>query len=157
MIKAVTSESHLGADLRKLGLDSEVVDRSTINDTFLLAWLGFSCDGSKIEIVVLNVWLLLSFTFTVCTCIGCVFNNTTLRRKTVQHIKKQKLSWNLIKNVILKWEGMPYKIKFHTHFYKNTLHNFSIQINFNNKHKKIFNLNFHKNVQMVSALRKFTN
>ena len=55
MIKAVTSESHLGADLRKLGLDSEVVDRSTINDTFLLAWLGFSCDGSKIEIVVLNV------------------------------------------------------------------------------------------------------
>lgn len=55
MIKAVTSESHLGADLRKLGLDSEVVDRSTINDTFLLAWLGFSFDGSKIEIVVLNV------------------------------------------------------------------------------------------------------
>lgn len=54
-MKALMSESHLGADLRKLGLDSEVVDRSTINDTFLFAWLGFSCDGSKIERVVLNV------------------------------------------------------------------------------------------------------
>ena len=56
MIKAVTSESHLGADLRKLGLDSEVVDRSTINDTFLLAWLGFSCDGSKIECFITSLF-----------------------------------------------------------------------------------------------------